>query len=74
MVLSLAAIMLHESFDWSCRKNKSSLVKNRVTVVKGMRGVGGGHQPLIPPLQGSNEVLQLGEIEEKRKAWKGEVP
>ena len=33
MLLSLAAIMLHQSFDWTCCKNKSSLVKNMASVV-----------------------------------------
>ena len=38
MLLSLAAIMLHQSFDWTCRKNKSSLVKNMALVVKEITG------------------------------------
>ena len=31
--------MLHQSFDWTCRKNKSSLVKNMALVVKGITGL-----------------------------------
>ena len=39
MRLALAAIMRHQYFDWSCRKNKSALVKNMEMVVKEITGL-----------------------------------
>ena len=71
MLLSLAAIMLHQSFDWTCRKNKSSLVKNMALVVKEITGL---VEVDINPSSPLYEVLRPGEIEEKLEAWKGEVP
>ena len=61
MLLSLAAIMLHQSFDWTCCKNKSSLVKNMASVVKGITST------TLSSLQGSHEVLQLASIEKVLK-------
>ena len=70
MLLSLAAIMLHQSFDWTCRKNKSSLVNNMASVVKGITGL---LEVDINPSSPLYEVLRPGEIEEKLEAWKGEI-
>ena len=70
MLLSLAAIMLHQSCDWTCCRNKSSLVKNMASVVKGITST------TLSSLQGSHEVLQLASIEKvlKKRAMQSRWP
>ena len=67
---SLLVIMLHQSFDWTCRKNKSSLVKNMALVVKEITGL---LEVDINPSSPLYKAATTGEVKEKLEAWKGEI-
>ena len=65
MQISLYSILSHESFDWTCRVNKSALMKNLVVVVSLLCNISKVDSSLSSPL--SKAATKIYDIAKKPK-------